>query len=181
MQSVCSAPKLCSTASRVVCLQISDGKTDHKLYGPASAIWSGPFDKAMALFISCVDCFASFLTAKRSRDGKPLPDSHFNAIDTEKETVAGYSIRYSGMNPDNWNKALKCLLVNLKVLLWWVTQDVGVVGAGSMSVPPQMNVSDAHERSRGFATSLAESLFRSSQQSGRRRGGTEFGRQSMFQ
>lgn len=40
---------------------------------------------------------------------------------------------------DNWNKALKCMLVDLKVMLHWVMQDQGMVSeGGSVTIPPQM-------------------------------------------
>jgi Apg6 BARA domain len=171
-------------------LQISDGKTDYKLYGPASTMWSSAFDKAMMLFLSCTDCFAKFMHEKARCDGKPLsPETDvYNEIDVEKGTVAGYSIRYSGMtgSPDVWNKALKCLLVNLKVLLCWVTRDKGVVDAGSASVPPQMSVSEAGAsgRGRGFAQSLTQSMRASmfpTRAAGEQRSPQQFGMQSMFQ
>jgi hypothetical protein len=164
-------------------MQISDGKTDYKLYGPASTIWSGPFDKGMMLYLSCIDCFASFVKEKAVHEQKPLIPM-YNTIDVERGTVAGYSIRYSGMtgNPDVWNKALKCLLVNLKVLLSWVTHDMGVVEAGSMSVPPQMRAAEPQGRGRARGQSLTQTM-RASMFSGRtpQQGSGQFGMQSMFQ
>lgn len=171
--------------------QVSDGRTHFRLWGPTSGLFNTPYDRAMVLYLGCLDAFARFIRDKALRERKaPLP--MWNAIDVERGSVAGYSIKYSGMtgNPDVWNKALKCLLVNLKVLLAWVTSDVGVVDAGSAALPPQMAPGEARRGARGFGEALSQtmrmSMFagRGGQQDGGRAGGAggaAFGGQSMFQ
>lgn len=150
-------------------------------------MWNSPFDKAMMLYLSCLDSFARYVRDKATREQKPLLPM-YNTIDVDKGTVAGYSIRYSGMtgNSDAWNKALKCLLVNLKVLLSWVTTDRGVVDAGSTAVPPQMSAAETPRGSgvRGLAETLGQSMrggMFSARGGGEHRSAGEFGRQSMFQ
>lgn len=64
-----------------------------------------------------------------------------NPIDPEKGTIRNISIRYGTMvgGADNWNKALKCMLVDLKVMLHWVMRDQGMASeGGSVAIPPQM-------------------------------------------
>ena len=173
--------------------QVSDGRTHYRLWGPTSGLFNTEYNRAMLLYLACLDAFARFVRDKALRERKaPLP--MWNAVDAERGSVAEYSIKYSGMtgNPDVWNKALKCLLVNLKVLLAWVTSDVGVVGAGGAAVPPQMAPGDARRGggARGLGHALSQtmrlSMFagRSGQQDGGRGGGgggPQLGGQSMFQ
>lgn len=105
--------------------QVSDFKTDYPLFGPVSKMWSGGYDKAMMLFLSCLDAFARFA---RERDVRNHVRTEFqlpNHIDPERGLVRGHSIKYGTMvgSHDNWNKALKYMLVNLKVVLHWVMKD----------------------------------------------------------
>lgn len=48
-------------------MQVSDGKEDYKLYGPVHRMWSGRFDKAMVLYLHCLDSFARFAREKDQR------------------------------------------------------------------------------------------------------------------
>lgn len=84
-----------------------------------------------------------------------------NPVDPEKGTVRGLSIRYGSMvgNSDNWNKVLKYMLVNLKILLHWATKDQGVVDAGSSAVPPQMTAAASGNASATQGNMLANSTF----------------------
>lgn len=66
------------------------------------------------------------------------------------------SIRYGTMvgGADNWNKVLKCMLVNLKVMLHWVMQDQGMVSeGGNVNIPPQMLASAAPAAGHSMASS----------------------------
>ena len=86
---------------------MSDGKHSYKLCGPPKIAWGNPFDKAMVLYLSCLDAFAQFLRTKAANDGTPMLPT-YNVIDVDKGTVAGYSIHFSGMigDPDVWNNCL---------------------------------------------------------------------------
>jgi hypothetical protein len=113
----------------------------------------------MILYLSCLEAFARFIRETAAQE-KKSPLSVYNTVDLERGTVAGFSIRYSGMtgSPEVWNKALKCLLVNLKVLLAWVTGDVGVVDAGSSAVPPQLALGEGPRNPRGLGNVLSQSM-----------------------
>lgn len=91
------------------------------------------------------------------RDTLTLP----NPIDPEKGTVRGLSIRYGSMvgNSDNWNKVLKYMLVDLKIMLHWVTKDQGVVNAGSGDVPLQMTAAAEGDAGQPQGSNLANSTF----------------------
>jgi hypothetical protein len=84
-----------------------------------------------------------------------------NPIDPEKGTVRGLSIRYGSMvgNSDNWNKVLKYMLVDLKIMLHWVTKDQGVVNAGSGDVPLQMTAAAESPAGQAQGSTLASSTF----------------------
>lgn len=84
-----------------------------------------------------------------------------NPIDPEKGTVRGLSIRFGSMvgNSDNWNRALKYMLVDLKIMLHWVTKDQGVVDAGSSDVPVQMTAAAESPSGGTHSNSLANSTF----------------------
>jgi hypothetical protein len=84
-----------------------------------------------------------------------------NPIDPEKGTVRGLSIRYGSMvgNSDNWNKVLKYMLVDLKILLHWVTKDQGVVNAGGGDVPLQMTAAAESPAGQEQGNTLANSTF----------------------
>jgi hypothetical protein len=84
-----------------------------------------------------------------------------NQIDPDKGTVRNLSIRYGSMvgNSDNWNRVLKYMLVDLKILLHWVTKDQGVVDAGSPAVPPQMTATASGANGASQRNLLANSTF----------------------
>lgn len=52
-------------------MQVSDGKEDFKLYGPVNRVWSGRFDKAMMLYLHCLESFARFAREKDARYSSP--------------------------------------------------------------------------------------------------------------
>jgi hypothetical protein len=84
-----------------------------------------------------------------------------NPIDPEKGTVRGLSIRYGSIvgNSDNWNKVLKYMLVDLKIVLHWVTKDQGVVDAGCGDVPLQMMAAAESSAGQAQGNTLASSTF----------------------
>ena len=154
----------CHTHDRV---QISDGKMDHKLYGPPHTFWSASFNTAMCLFLACLDSFATFVRGLIERGGKP-PLQVWNTIDAEKGNIGQpqgrtYTIRFNGVTggTEEWNKALKLMLVNLKALLAWVAQDRGIVGADSMAVSPQIaaGASDGAARAPTGLQALRKSMM----------------------
>lgn len=106
-----------------------------------------PLCLAVTVLVSC----------RIARDALILP----NPIDPEKGTVRGLSIRYGSMvgNSDNWNKVLKYMLVDLKIVLHWVTKDQGLVNAGSDDVPLQMTAAAESPAGQSQGNALANSTF----------------------
>jgi hypothetical protein len=84
-----------------------------------------------------------------------------NSIDPEKGTVRGMSIKYGSIvgSTDQWNRVLKYMLVDLKILLHWVTKDQGIVDAGSNTVPPQMTAVATAGSMGGGGANLADSTI----------------------
>lgn len=48
-------------------VQVSDGKEDFKLFGPVNRMWCGRFDKALMLYLSCLDSFSRYARTKDVR------------------------------------------------------------------------------------------------------------------
>eukprot|EP00252_Welwitschia_mirabilis_P021575 TRINITY_DN5565_c0_g1_i1.p1 TRINITY_DN5565_c0_g1~~TRINITY_DN5565_c0_g1_i1.p1 ORF type:complete len:243 (-),score=42.44 TRINITY_DN5565_c0_g1_i1:347-1075(-) len=103
---------------------IADGKNKYELFGPVNLFWSTRYDKAMTCFLTCLKEFAEFATAKDA--GNKALDKCFKLpykIDNDK--VEGYSITQSFNKPDNWTKALKYMLCDLKWALYWFIDNYG--------------------------------------------------------
>lgn len=91
----------------------------YELFGPVNIFWSTRYDKAMTLFLTCLKDFAEFANAKDKENNIP-PEKCFKlAYKIENDKVANYSITQSFSKPENWTKALKYTLCNLKFALYW--------------------------------------------------------------
>ncbi|XP_016511572.1 beclin-1-like protein isoform X1 [Nicotiana tabacum] len=91
----------------------------YELFGPVNLFWSTRYDKAMTLFLTCLKEFADFANSK-DRENNIRPDKCFKLpykIDNDK--VESYSITQSFNKQENWTKALKYTLCNLKWVLYW--------------------------------------------------------------
>ncbi|TYH06347.1 hypothetical protein ES288_A08G149400v1 [Gossypium darwinii] len=88
-------------------------------FGPVNLFWSTRYDKAMTLFLTCLKDFAEFANAKDLENNIP-PEKCFNLpYKIENDKVENYSITQSFNKQENWTKALKYTLCNLKWALYW--------------------------------------------------------------
>ncbi|KAM7260945.1 hypothetical protein ACFE04_026420 [Oxalis oulophora] len=93
--------------------------TTYELFGPVNLFWSTRYDKAMTLYLTCLKDFAEFANCKDKENNIP-PEKCFKLpykIDNDK--VESYSITQSFNKQENWTKALKYTLCNLKWALFW--------------------------------------------------------------
>ncbi|PHT48226.1 Beclin-1-like protein [Capsicum baccatum] len=93
--------------------------TTYELFGPVNLFWSTRYDKAMTLFLTCLKEFSDFANLK-DRENNIRPEKCFKfpyKIDNDK--VESYSITQSFNKQENWTKALKYTLCNLKWVLYW--------------------------------------------------------------
>ncbi|CAI9101130.1 OLC1v1038388C1 [Oldenlandia corymbosa var. corymbosa] len=91
----------------------------YELFGPVNLFWSTRYDKAMTLFLTCLKDFAEFANAKDKENNIP-PQKQFELpYKIENDKVESYSITQSFNKQENWTKALKYTLCNLKWALYW--------------------------------------------------------------
>ncbi|XVF33178.1 hypothetical protein REPUB_Repub17cG0146300 [Reevesia pubescens] len=91
----------------------------YELFGPVNLFWSTRYDKAMTLFLTCLKDFAEFANSKDQENNIP-PEKRFNLpYKIENDKVENYSITQSFNKQENWTKALKYTLCNLKWALYW--------------------------------------------------------------
>ncbi|GAU39309.1 hypothetical protein TSUD_119140 [Trifolium subterraneum] len=88
-------------------------------FGPVNLFWSTRYDKAMTLFLACLKDFAEFANSKDQENNIP-PEKCFKLpYKIENDKVENYSITQSFNKQENWTKALKYTLCNLKWALYW--------------------------------------------------------------
>jgi beclin 1 len=81
----------------------------YELYGGAPVFWaSSRFDKAMVGFLWCLN---EVLQAERARTQEPVP------YDIQDDKIGGLTIKLAANEPDQWTRALKFVLTNLKWLV----------------------------------------------------------------
>ncbi|KAL5863330.1 hypothetical protein ACOSQ3_000844 [Xanthoceras sorbifolium] len=91
----------------------------YELFGPVNLFWSTRYDKAMTLFLTCLKDFAEFANSKDQENNIP-PEKRFKLpYKIENDKVENYSITQSFNKQENWTKALKYTLCNLKWALYW--------------------------------------------------------------
>ncbi|XVE73719.1 hypothetical protein DITRI_Ditri11bG0141300 [Diplodiscus trichospermus] len=91
----------------------------YELFGPVNLFWSTRYDKAMTLFLTCLKDFADFANSKDQENNIP-PEKRFSLpYKIENDKVENYSITQSFNKQENWTKALKYTLCNLKWALYW--------------------------------------------------------------
>ncbi|KAG9159370.1 hypothetical protein Leryth_010933 [Lithospermum erythrorhizon] len=88
-------------------------------FGPVNLFWSTRYDKAMTLYLTCLKEFAEFAHAKDRETNIPLEKCFKLPYKIENDKVESYSITQSFNKPENWTKALKYTLCNLKWALYW--------------------------------------------------------------
>ncbi|ERN09332.1 beclin-1-like protein isoform X1 [Amborella trichopoda] len=95
------------------------------LFGPVNIFWSSRYDTAMTLFLACLKDFAEFANSMDKESGIPLEDCFKLPYKIENDKVENYSIIMSFNKPENWTKALKYTLCNLKWVLFWFVGNTG--------------------------------------------------------
>ncbi|XP_056174539.1 beclin-1-like protein isoform X2 [Syzygium oleosum] len=95
------------------------GNNSYELFGPVNLFWSTRYNKAMTLFLTCLKDFAEFAKSKDQENNIP-PEKCFKLpYKIENDKVENYSITLSFHKQENWTKALKYTLCNLKWALYW--------------------------------------------------------------
>ncbi|CAA2960871.1 beclin-1 [Olea europaea subsp. europaea] len=96
----------------------SSGNT-YELFGPVNLFRSNRYHKAMTLFLTCLKEFAEFAKEK-DVENNISPDKCFKLpYKIENDKFENYSITQSIQKQENWTKALKYTLCNLKWALYW--------------------------------------------------------------
>ncbi|CAL5382233.1 unnamed protein product [Camellia sinensis] len=91
----------------------------YELFGPVNLFWSTRYDKAMTLFLTCLKEFAEFANSKDKENNIPAEKCFKLPYKIENDRVENYSITQSFNKQENWTKALKYTLCNLKWALYW--------------------------------------------------------------
>lgn len=91
----------------------------YELFGPVNLFWSTRYDKAMTLFLTCLKDFAEFAKSKDQENNIPSEKCFKLPYKIENDKVENYSITQSFNKQENWTKALKYTLCNLKWALYW--------------------------------------------------------------
>lgn len=91
----------------------------YELFGPVNLFWSTRYDKAMTLYLTCLKDFAEFARSKDQENNIPSEKCFKLPYKIENDKVENYSITQSFNKQENWTKALKYTLCNLKWALYW--------------------------------------------------------------
>ncbi|KAH9732285.1 Beclin-1-like protein [Citrus sinensis] len=118
-------------------------------FGPVNLFWSTRYDKAMTLFLSCLKDFAEFANSKDQENNIP-PDKCFKLpYKIENDKVENYSITQSFNKQENWTKALKYTLCNLKWALFWFVGNTNFQPVSAMSSPAEVSAVGSLYAKRG--------------------------------
>ncbi|OAY69149.1 Beclin-1-like protein [Ananas comosus] len=91
----------------------------YELFGPVNLFWSTRYDKAMTLYLTCLKDFAEFAHIRDLENNIP-PDKCFKLpYRIENDKVENHTITQSFNKQENWTKALKYTLCNLKWVMYW--------------------------------------------------------------
>ncbi|KAJ4827857.1 hypothetical protein Tsubulata_013004 [Turnera subulata] len=120
------------------------------VFGPVNLFWSTRYDKAMALFLTCLKDFADFAYSKDVENNVP-PERRFRLpYKIENDKVENHPITQSFNKAENWTKALKYTLCDLKWALYWFIGSTNFQPLSAMAAPrievPSVNASN---RKRG--------------------------------
>ncbi|XP_074557924.1 beclin-1-like protein isoform X1 [Curcuma longa] len=118
------------------CIMDSHNNTYELRFGPVNVFWSTRYDKAMTLFLTCLKDFAEFANQKDVEKNIP-PEKCFKLpYRIENDKVESYTITQSFNKHENWTKALKYTLCNLKWVQYWFI--------GNSDFQPRSAVSSSH-------------------------------------
>ncbi|RLN24728.1 hypothetical protein C2845_PM07G33250 [Panicum miliaceum] len=91
----------------------------YELFGPVNLFWSTRFDKAMTWFLTCLQEFAEFAINLDKENNVPPEKSLKLPYKIDGDKVGSHTIVLSFNKNENWTKALKYMLCNLKWVLYW--------------------------------------------------------------
>lgn len=138
---------------------MDSGNNTYELFGPVNLFWSTRYDRAMTLFLACLKEFAQFANSKDKENNIP-PEKCFKLpYKIENDRVESFSITQSFNKQENWTKALKYTLCNLKWALYWFVGNTNFqplsATVSSHDVPPARSsystrTSDAKPESRSL-------------------------------
>ncbi|KAI3829266.1 hypothetical protein L1987_03385 [Smallanthus sonchifolius] len=124
----------------------------YELFGPVNLFWSTRYDKAMTLFLTCLKEFAEFANSKDKENNIP-PDKCFKLpYKIENDKVESYSITQSFNKQENWTKALKYTLCNLKWALYWFVGNTNFQPHSSQSQVPSSSSTSLYRKQQGSKT-----------------------------
>ncbi|KAI3942465.1 hypothetical protein MKW98_013117 [Papaver atlanticum] len=104
----------------------------YELFGPVNLFWSTRYDKAMTLFLTCLKEFVEFANSK-DQENNIQPEKCFKLpYKIENDKVETHSITQSFNKQENWTKALKYTLCNLKWALFWFVGNTNFQPLSSM-------------------------------------------------
>ncbi|KAK9094150.1 hypothetical protein Scep_025619 [Stephania cephalantha] len=98
---------------------VDTNNNTYELFGPVNLFWSTRYDKAMTLFLNCLKDFADFANSKDQENNIPADKCFKLPYKIENDKVESYTITQSFNKQENWTKALKYTLCNLKWALYW--------------------------------------------------------------
>ncbi|KAK9824013.1 hypothetical protein WJX72_006970 [[Myrmecia] bisecta] len=111
--------------------RVADKRSTLDLHGPVNKLYCTSYDRAMTLFLSCLNEFADFAKARDSAEGKRETFELPYAVDADR--VGGMTIKLMFNKDAKWTKALKFMLTDLKWCLKWVIAQQD--GAGLSTAP----------------------------------------------
>ncbi|GAB2245151.1 hypothetical protein Droror1_Dr00000644 [Drosera rotundifolia] len=91
----------------------------YDLFGPVNLFWSTRYDKAMTLFLTCLNDFAMFARTQDLANHIPPANCFTLPYEIVNDKVGKESITQSFNKHDLWTRALKYMLCNLKWVLYW--------------------------------------------------------------
>lgn len=98
---------------------VDSNNNTYELFGPVNLFWSTRYDKAMTTFLTCLKEFAEFACLKDQENNIPTEKCFRLPYKIELDKLESYSITQSFNKQENWTKALKYTLCNLKWALYW--------------------------------------------------------------
>lgn len=111
--------------------RMTDSKNNiYELYGPVNLFWSTRYDKAMTFFLACLKEFENYANAKDRAANVPLDKCVKFPYRIENDKVENYTITQSFNKHENWTKALKYMLCDLKWALYWFISNFGFHSPG---------------------------------------------------
>ncbi|KAG2252485.1 hypothetical protein Bca52824_082621 [Brassica carinata] len=129
---------------------VDSTNSTYELFGPVNLFWSTRYDKAMTLYLLCLKDFADFANAKDQENNIPPEKCLKLPFKIENDKVESYSITQSFNKQENWTKALKYTLCNLKWALYWFVGNTNFQPlSATVSLPSDVSAAGSLYAKRG--------------------------------